>query len=319
VRIAVLTTSFPDYPGHPAGHFVESEALLLAAQGYDVHVIAPAGEVDAPGARTQKAEDVHPGEPRLVVHRLRHGGALGWPGAKARVAQRPSRLVGLAHYLNSARTCAAALRADHLVVHWACPGLLMVPHGTNAATFVSHGEDVRTLCALPGPLRAQWVHGVLRAAEVWSFVSAPLLAALYNALSTAQQRALSRIARVRAPTMYVPPIVAKPQRNASVRRLISIGRLIPSKRIERSIAYLSSLPQNSAELIVVGDGPARTQLETLATHSQVNASFLGLLPRDQALSWLATADELLMASEAEGLSTVVREAEALRVPVRYLY
>ena len=43
----------------------------------------------------------------------------------------------------------------------------------------------------------------------------------------------------------------------------------------------------------------------------VDARFVGAVGRTTALAWIGAAAELLHASTAEGLSTVVREAEAL--------
>jgi teichuronic acid biosynthesis glycosyltransferase TuaC len=68
-------------------------------------------------------------------------------------------------------------------------------------------------------------------------------------------------------------------------------------------------------LVVVGDGPERSRLEALARARGVDARFVGRVPRDEALAWIGAADVLIHASEAEGLSTVVREAEALGTPV----
>jgi glycosyltransferase involved in cell wall biosynthesis len=46
--------------------------------------------------------------------------------------------------------------------------------------------------------------------------------------------------------------------------------------------------------------------------------FVGAVPREEALAWIGAADALLFASRAEGLSTVVREAEALGIRVERL-
>ncbi len=50
----------------------------------------------------------------------------------------------------------------------------------------------------------------------------------------------------------------------------------------------------------------------------MDARFLGKRPRIEALSWIGAADEVVHASRSEGLSTVIREAEELGVPVRIL-
>ena len=93
----------------------------------------------------------------------------------------------------------------------------------------------------------------------------------------------------------------------------SIGRLIPQKRTERVIEVAAS---ERIPLVVVGDGPERTRLERLARNTQTR--FVGQVPRDEALAWLAASRSLFFASTDEGLPTVIREAEALGVPVRLL-
>jgi glycosyltransferase involved in cell wall biosynthesis len=67
--------------------------------------------------------------------------------------------------------------------------------------------------------------------------------------------------------------------------------------------------------VVVGDGPLRASLEAEALALGVDARFVGTTPRAEALAWIGAADALLHASKTEGLSTVVREAEALGVPI----
>ncbi len=71
-------------------------------------------------------------------------------------------------------------------------------------------------------------------------------------------------------------------------------------------------------LVVLGDGPERARLERLARAWQLDVRFLGTTPRRETLGWIGAADELVHASRVEGLSTVVREAEHLGVPVTLL-
>lgn len=73
-----------------------------------------------------------------------------------------------------------------------------------------------------------------------------------------------------------------------------------------------------AEHATLGDGPERARLEKLAREWQIDVRFLGNTPRREALAWIGAADELVHASIAEGISTVVREAEHLGVKVTVL-
>ena len=66
-----------------------------------------------------------------------------------------------------------------------------------------------------------------------------------------------------------------------------------------------------------GNG-ARARLEKLAAEWRIDVRFLGTIPRRETLVWIASADELVHASIAEGMSTVVREAEHLGVKVTVL-
>jgi glycosyltransferase involved in cell wall biosynthesis len=91
---------------------------------------------------------------------------------------------------------------------------------------------------------------------------------------------------------------------------VSVGRLVASKRVDRAIEYVART-RGADALVVVGDGPERKRLEQMARDRGVDARFLGLVAREEALAWIGAADVLLHASEAEGMSTVVREAEAL--------
>jgi glycosyltransferase involved in cell wall biosynthesis len=65
----------------------------------------------------------------------------------------------------------------------------------------------------------------------------------------------------------------------------------------------------------VGDGPERARLEALGTSLGARARFVGVVPRDEALAWIACADVLVHPSSAEAAPTAIREARALGVAV----
>ncbi|MGI8518890.1 MAG: glycosyltransferase [Acidimicrobiia bacterium] len=109
--------------------------------------------------------------------------------------------------------------------------------------------------------------------------------------------------------------VGGPSTPRSVRRLIAVGRLIPSKRFELAIGVLRRLRQDiDAELLIAGDGPERSRLETLARDLPV--SFLGHVSNRHALAdLLRSADVLLMTSNSEGHPNAVLEAVACGIAV----
>jgi glycosyltransferase involved in cell wall biosynthesis len=109
----------------------------------------------------------------------------------------------------------------------------------------------------------------------------------------------------------VSEAVAQKRRELGDARVaLSVGRLVRGKRVDRAIEHVARTREVDA-LIVVGDGPERGRLEALARAREVNARFLGVLPREETLAWIGAASILLFASEHEGASTVLREAAAM--------
>ncbi len=291
MRIAILTTSFPGFPGDPAGHFVQSEARSLEDAGHDVSVLTPAA-----------------------------GGAFGWPGVAARVRARPLRAFEALGWVASARAKLARMNVDRVVAHWALPCGWPIALGARGAAIelVSHGGDVRLLGALPGPARRAVVRAIESRADRWRFVSEPLLGALLAGLDRETCARVERIAVVQAAPIDMPDVdgaVRLRRRAFAGRRVaVSVGRLVASKRVDRAIEYVARSRDLDA-IVIVGDGPERARLERFARTRGVDARFVGAVARPEALGWIGAADVLLHASRAEGLSTVVREAAALGTPV----
>lgn len=96
-------------------------------------------------------------------------------------------------------------------------------------------------------------------------------------------------------------------------RIVTVARLVPWKGVEQVIRGLATM--DGVELLVLGDGPDRSRLETLAGALRCRARFLGTLPRPEVLATLRTADLLILNSAYEGHPHVILEAMALEVPV----
>jgi glycosyltransferase involved in cell wall biosynthesis len=98
-------------------------------------------------------------------------------------------------------------------------------------------------------------------------------------------------------------------------RAAFVGRLVAHKQVDRIIAAVGRVPV--WELDVVGDGPERTRLESLAAELGVasRVTFHGGVPRERVGRVLATSDALVLASDYEGLPHVVLEALAAGTPV----
>lgn len=267
----------------------------------------------------------------------RPGGAFGWPGAAVRLRERPSRAWEAVRWIAAARDTLASLGADRIVAHWALPSAFPIavpPRGARAIAapprsqleIVSHGGDVRLLRALPAVARRRIVRRLAFAASSWWFVSRALLEDLSASLDGESRAAVERIAAIRPAPIELPDVSAAAAERrklfAGSALAVCVGRLVATKRFDRAIAFVAARANQAARercsLVVVGDGPERGALERLARERGVDARFVGAVGRREALAWIRAADVLLHASEAEGLSTVVREAEALGTRVERL-
>jgi glycosyltransferase involved in cell wall biosynthesis len=103
------------------------------------------------------------------------------------------------------------------------------------------------------------------------------------------------------------------------RIVLAVVRLTRWKGIDTVIAALDGLlkaEQPDARLVVVGDGPDRARLGSLASALPDGAvRFVGELPRSEVGRWLYAADALTLLSGYEGLSHVLLEAMAAGLPV----
>jgi glycosyltransferase involved in cell wall biosynthesis len=93
--------------------------------------------------------------------------------------------------------------------------------------------------------------------------------------------------------------------------LLYAGRLSPEKRLDTLADLVDALP--GVHLALVGDGPARAQLERRFAGRR--AHFLGFLRGDELASAFASADVFVMPSMTETLGFVVLEAMASGCPV----
>jgi glycosyltransferase involved in cell wall biosynthesis len=292
-----VTTSYPVDDADPAGHFVKAEVEELRRAGHTVDVVTP-----------------------------RAGGAFGWPGAAFRLRERPWRAAEAAAWMVNARTKIRAAPPDYLIAHWSVPcawpvvtssGLDSVP-----LEIVSHGGDVRLIAAMPDALRRRVVSRLLARATSWRFVSAPLLDKLTEVLDEADAETVRRMAIIAPSPLALMDVEedVRARRSALGDRPLYVcaGRLVRSKRVDRVIDYVAGHRAKRPILVVIGDGPERARLEQLARRWQIDVRFLGNKPRRETLAWIGAADELVHASIAEGMSTVVREAEHLGVKITML-
>jgi glycosyltransferase involved in cell wall biosynthesis len=109
----------------------------------------------------------------------------------------------------------------------------------------------------------------------------------------------------------------KPARTSSQIRVGIVGRLVPVKRVDVFIRTIHLLLQQGIDCkgIILGDGPLRANLQTLAADLAIEdrIEFRGFV--DPVAKEMMTLDALLMPSDHEGLPMTLLEALALEVPV----
>ncbi|MCP4711865.1 MAG: glycosyltransferase [Planctomycetes bacterium] len=100
--------------------------------------------------------------------------------------------------------------------------------------------------------------------------------------------------------------------------LIFVGRLDPVKNIDlilHALSQLASLQKQKLQLLIVGDGPQRPQLETLTKQLNLNDCVHFTGARRDVERLLKAADLFLMPSKWEGFGLSAAEAMAAGLPV----
>lgn len=100
-------------------------------------------------------------------------------------------------------------------------------------------------------------------------------------------------------------------------RIVSAGRLEEQKGFDRLISAFARVREHGweAELVILGEGRQREELERLADGLGVADCLLMPGFRKNPYPWMASADLFVCSSRSEGMSTVVTEALVLGVPV----
>lgn len=292
MRVALLAESFLPHMNGVTGSVLQV-LRHLEREGHDALVIAPgAGEPDAPlhGARTALLRSVPlPSYPEVRV-------------AFARTA-RLTRLL-------------RAFSPD--VVHLASP-------------FVLGGQGVVAADVLGVPSVAVYQTDVIAYAEKYGVPGMAPLAARHvsklhrratltlapSSAAAAQLEGLG-VDRLRTWGRGVDAERFHPSRRSEAWRrahgapgevLVGyVGRLAPEKQVE-DLAALAGI--EGVRLVVIGDGPARSRLETLLP----GAVFTGFLGGDALATALASLDVFVHPGESETFCQTVQEAHASGVPV----
>jgi glycosyltransferase involved in cell wall biosynthesis len=219
---------------------------------------------------------------------------------------------------------ARARRWDRLESHWLAPcalmGLAAAPRLSHRA--YAHSGDVALLERMP-----------------FGAALARVLGASALELVFVSERLRGRFARLAGRThgiVEAPPLPRAlfsggPHPDAAARAVlgfvaptvISVGRLVPIKGYD--LLVRACAPRRAGEapidVVILGDGPERERLASLARRLGVPLRLPGFRPRDELARWLRSSDvytqpsRVLANGRAEGLPVATREALAVGLPV----
>lgn len=320
MKLQFLTTSFPRFPGDPAGQFILHLARSLQQEGVQVEVIAPGD----PQALPSGVLDSVPVKrfsymiPRSL-QTLAYGG-----GILPNLERRPGVLLQIAPFLASFFFAAMRSARDKDLLHcfWTPSALvgLAVARLYRKPIIVSVlGSDVN---AFPeGSLRRKIIGRLLRSADF---------------VITQGEDLAQKVLRLGVPTAKVRSIPISPDLekfsvlSKTVARgrlglpsdkkiLLSVGRLVPLKGLLDLMRAAKILQARRDDwlCVVVGEGPQRKELEDYIQRDALQECVrpVGFVEDSRLPIYFQAADIFVMTSHSEGLPTALLQAMACETAV----
>lgn len=334
LRIAMLTTSYPLYPGDTTAPFIEELAAGIAALGQRVEVVLPA-HPHLKRAPQERGVGLHPFRYAPGLRPLQVWGyassLTGDVGLKGS-AYAAAPLALAASSVAIARL-AHRMRPDLIVAHWVIPNgppAALAARLTGCPLVVSlHGSDV-FLAERQAPI-GRGARAVFSAAAAVTACS-PDLAARAIGLGAVADRTTTIPYGV-DPTRFRP---AAPDERATMRASLGLrageqlvlagGRLVYKKGLAVAIdAFASATVRETGptRLVIFGygdlEGNLRAQVARLGLADHV--LFAGRIERDRMPALFAAADLFLLpsvhdhAGNVDGLPNTLLEAMATGLPI----
>ena len=307
MRILTITHNYPRFSGDPAGGFVARIAEGAAARGHEVEVIAP----HAPGtAEDERTAGLH-------IRRFRYG-----PDALERVAYTGSLhghtllspLAALAFpgflvaFGLAVRSAVRRFSPDVIHAHWWMPGGWFASRSRVPYLVTCHGSDVRLLER--GDLIRRIALPVFRRAARVTTVSKFLAEDIQRLLPTLQ----SRVQVTPMPVDVGGFLQGAGATKADPPRLLYAGNLVPSKGVDVLLRAVAELARRgvACQLKILGEGPARSELEALAREIGIatRTTWSAFVPQAQMPTeyGASTVTVLPTRGHAEGLGLTLVEA-----------
>jgi len=322
MKVLMLTSSYPKFPGDVTAPFVESIARGVAARGHAVDVVLP----HHPDLRRPADDPVRFFPYRYAPDRFSLWGYAQSMAADVRLRKRVYLLLPLVA-LAMRRVLAERIgetRYDVLHVHWVVPNAALVTdlarsHGLPLVISL-HGSDVFV---------AERLRPASRLARA-SFSAA-------GAISACSRDLHDRALRLGAPpqrTRTVPYGVdveafaaagggSEMRARLGVRPdellVLAFGRLVEKKGFRYLVEAAARVP--GVRLVIAGEGDLRGELEALARSAGAPLVLAGALERDAMAAALQAADVAVVpsvidrAGNVDGLPNALLEALAAGRPV----
>tara|TARA_R110002096_G_scaffold44524_10_gene119939 strand:- start:45531 stop:46787 length:1257 start_codon:yes stop_codon:yes gene_type:complete len=310
MRIGVVTTSYPRFPGDPAGNFVAELSAWIASRGHAVEVVA-AGDAAADD-RCHEAP----------VHRVPAATGLFYDGGA------PDALGGKGAALAAARFSARLTREvrkrarhwDGIVAHWLAPCALAAALAAPRLPLwaIAHGGDVHLLRKLHLSSLASRVLG--RPAVHLNFVSKALQEAFALAAGPAGDKLVARSSVVpMGVDLQHFSVLAKTRSSASAAGakplLLFLGRLVPIKGVDLLLQAVAQAGEQPWDICIAGAGPGEQALKNQARELGLTVEWAGEVHGAKRDALLARATLVVIPSRPyqgrqEGMPRVALEALA---------
>ncbi|MCS6769308.1 MAG: glycosyltransferase family 4 protein [Candidatus Caldarchaeum sp.] len=200
---------------------------------------------------------------------------------------------------------ALAEKAEVAHAHNLPSALAMKTSAAGRRVLTLHGVYAEQIGLLHGGLLGGAVSVLERALLRWADV-----------LTTVSRQAAEAYRKLGFEATYIPNAVevdgdVEPCRLGQP-QVVYVGRLSKEKNVEAVLQLARRIAQ--ATFVIVGDGPEAARLKAMSKDMN-NVFFTGGVSRRKALQYIKGSDLLVLPSLAEGLSTVLLEAMALKTPV----
>ena len=303
LRLVVLAHSFPRHPGDVAGSFLGRLAEAQVRRGHTVSVIVPAdrGKADRytlGGAQVIPVRYASPEREDLAY--------TGDMAARSQGLAGRWTFWSLVRALRQgARLEAAAINADLVHAYWWVPGGWAAVGAGRRSLITLMGTDVAMMRSGAGRLLARRVLGrATRVSAISSFLAE-------------EARRLTGLGGLAIDRVPVPVDVDRFETPAAQpgQGIVYLGRLSAQKRVDLLLRAVHAAGIR-APVTIIGDGPARGELEQLARSLALDTvTFRGTIPDADVPPAIRTAAGAAFLSEREGLGLAAAEALMLGTPV----